>query len=555
MARHTTSERKNDQTAATAPTRAAGAFTPEGRFEAAQATPRRSLWQGAPDWNFAAVPVRHTQRSIQPHLKIGAVDDPWEREAEALAQQVTRTHENPALSGSAAFGDVPTVRAKSASAESNSPQPGQTMAPPIIHDVIGQSGQPLSAGDRRFMEARLGRDFSDVQVHTGPLAARSAESVAANAYTVGSHVVFGEGRYEPGSGAGRRLLAHELVHVMQQSSSASAWSARVMRDPAKPTPIIFAADQLVKAKEDFALTDAAGKTTVKAIHTGDLLRIVSDVGDTKGYSYSAIVMKNAGEPELKAGKTQVGVLTASKVEATLGIPSETGTRSTSVPEKSAGTLAHSGDLNGGKVKVRTGVEFSDTDKDDFAVSYRGPGSADTHILQFISREVVAVNKDKSAHPVTSTITTTGGTYDLTPGGTDSTFGKPGKANVNTDTLSHTAPFYESNESEAQDGASRTADSTTIYDLPGNLSANVQGAFTAGGANVDHVVSRAHFVDYVIQKDNVVYRTELNLQWVFNTAGDDPKRESKIGAAGAASKIDSPFKEKFDDQWPAFKFIK
>jgi hypothetical protein len=559
MVTQRSAKQKNDQLTAKT---SALTITPERRFEAAHATAQPGFWQSAPNWNFAAVPVHHTHASIQPQLKIGAVDDPLEREADVVAQQVMRTPDYGAISGSAVSTSgssgshaAPSVRAKSAINAPAGSQSGQATAPPIIHDVIRSSGQPLSPGDRTFMETRLGRDFSDVRVHTGPLAARSAESVAANAYTVGSHVVFGDGRYEPGSGAGRRLLAHELVHVMQQSSSPASSGAAVMRDPAKPTPIIFAADQLVKAKEDFTLTDAAGKTTVKAIKKGDLLRIVADVGDPKGYSYSAIVMKNAGEAELKAGKTQVGVLAASKVEETLGIASETGTRKTSVPEKKAGTEVHSGDVNKGKVKVRTDIEFSDTDKGDFGVSYKGPDSADTHILQFISREIVAVNKDKSAHPVADSITTSGGTYDLTPGGTDSTFGKPGKANVNTDTLSKTAPFYESDESEKQDGASRTADSTTIYDLPGNASAKVQGAFTAGGADVDHVVSRAHFVDYFIQKDKVVYRTELNLQWLFKTAADDPKRESKIGAAGAAANIASPYKEKFDDQWPAFKFIK
>jgi hypothetical protein len=550
MATRTMAERKATRFAAYQPTPVAETPGP------VQAEPQPGSSHRVPDWNFVSVPVRHTHRSIQPQLKVGAVDDPLEREADAVAERVMWTPEDPAISGSAVSNDVPSVRAKSAVTESTGSESGQTTAPPIVHDVIRSSGQPLDAGDRKFMESRLGHDFSGVQVHTGPLAERSAESAAANAYTVGSHVVFGEGRYEPGSGAGRQLLAHELVHVLQQSSdlAISAPGKTVMRDPAKPTPIIFATDQLVKSKEDFALTAAAGGATVKAIKAGDLLRIVNDVGNPKGYSYSAVVMKNAGEEELKAGKMQVGILNSSKVEATLGIPSETGTR-TSLPETSGGTEAHSGTVNSGTVKVRTGVDFTADDKDDFAVSYKGPGSADTHILQFISREVVAVNKDKSAHPVAKTITTTGGTYDLTPGGTDSTFGKPGKANVNTDTLSKTAPFYESDESEKANGASRTADATTIYDLPGSLAGNVHDAFTTGGADVDHVVSRAHFVDYIVQKDKVVYSTELNLRWLFNTAADDPKRESKIGAAGPATTIASPYKEKFDTQWPAFKFIK
>jgi Domain of unknown function (DUF4157) len=68
------------------------------------------------------------------------------------------------------------------------------------------------------MEPRFGRDFASVQIHTGQLAAQSAESVNAQAYTAGSHVVFGAGRYAPASREGQRLLAHELTHVVQQNS-------------------------------------------------------------------------------------------------------------------------------------------------------------------------------------------------------------------------------------------------------------------------------------------------------------------------------------------------
>src|SRR5262249_29965020 len=77
-------------------------------------------------------------------------------------------------------------------------------------------GQPLDAGTRAFMEPRFGHDFSQVRIHADERAAESARAVNALAYTVGRDVVFGEGRYEPGTSEGRRLLAHELTHVVQQ---------------------------------------------------------------------------------------------------------------------------------------------------------------------------------------------------------------------------------------------------------------------------------------------------------------------------------------------------
>jgi hypothetical protein len=67
------------------------------------------------------------------------------------------------------------------------------------------------------MESAFGTSFEDVRVHTGGQASKSAESVGANAYTVGRDVVFKDGQYNPGSAEGQKTLAHELTHVVQQS--------------------------------------------------------------------------------------------------------------------------------------------------------------------------------------------------------------------------------------------------------------------------------------------------------------------------------------------------
>ncbi|MEJ2404028.1 MAG: DUF4157 domain-containing protein [Candidatus Thiodiazotropha sp.] len=75
---------------------------------------------------------------------------------------------------------------------------------------------------RAFFEPRFGHDFSRVRVHHDPAAAASAEEVAAHAYTVGHHVVFNRGQYAPDTHGGRELLAHELAHVVQQSSASVA---------------------------------------------------------------------------------------------------------------------------------------------------------------------------------------------------------------------------------------------------------------------------------------------------------------------------------------------
>jgi hypothetical protein len=74
---------------------------------------------------------------------------------------------------------------------------------------------------RDFFEPRFRQDFSQVRVHADSQAEDAARAVQARAYTLGSHIVFGSGQYAPFTAAGKRLLAHELTHVLQQGGSAS----------------------------------------------------------------------------------------------------------------------------------------------------------------------------------------------------------------------------------------------------------------------------------------------------------------------------------------------
>ncbi len=88
-----------------------------------------------------------------------------------------------------------------------------------VHDVVSSGGgSPLAADVRADMEGRFGQDFSDVRVHTGSAAHDSAKSVNAQAYTVGSNIVFQRDKYDPASDGGKHMLAHELTHVVQQRS-------------------------------------------------------------------------------------------------------------------------------------------------------------------------------------------------------------------------------------------------------------------------------------------------------------------------------------------------
>ena len=103
-------------------------------------------------------------------------------------------------------------------------------APPIVGDVLQSSGEHLDEQTQSFMESRFNHDFSQVHIHNDTQAAQSAEAVNAEAYTVGQDVVFGDGQYQPHTDSGKRLMAHELTHVAQQSVATSQSFAHLQID-------------------------------------------------------------------------------------------------------------------------------------------------------------------------------------------------------------------------------------------------------------------------------------------------------------------------------------
>jgi hypothetical protein len=92
-------------------------------------------------------------------------------------------------------------------------------SPSPVHEVVGSGGgASLDSTTRSTMEQQFGQGFDEVKVHTDAKASASAEAVGANAYTVGSDIVFRSGHFDPASTTGQRTIAHELSHVVQQRS-------------------------------------------------------------------------------------------------------------------------------------------------------------------------------------------------------------------------------------------------------------------------------------------------------------------------------------------------
>jgi hypothetical protein len=183
-----------------------------------------------------------TLRRLQAKLTVGAVNDPLEKEADDAADRVMRMADPQVLRAA-----PPTLSRKCEECqeeESESPlqreaatgvTAGGGTAPPIVDSVLTSPGSPLDAATQQFMSRGFGADFADVRIHTDAQAAQSAAEVDARAYTVGRNVVFGAGQYDPAGESGRRLLAHELAHVVQQGSAGPTPSLQ-RQASAGPTP-------------------------------------------------------------------------------------------------------------------------------------------------------------------------------------------------------------------------------------------------------------------------------------------------------------------------------
>ena len=222
---------------------------------------------------------------VQPKLVVGPVDDEYEREADSMADQVMRMPANTSESSffkasSLAFSSVqPKCAACEEELQRQEEEPGAITfdkisepgiqrkcsecedeeqlqmkpafhnllqrqcsqceeeeqlqmkgdagavsgmsAPTSVNSVISQGGQSIDASTRGFMESRFGYDFSNVRIHNDVQAHRSSSDIHALAYTHRNHIVFSSGQYQPYTASGKRLLAHELSHVVQQTQPTS----------------------------------------------------------------------------------------------------------------------------------------------------------------------------------------------------------------------------------------------------------------------------------------------------------------------------------------------
>jgi outer membrane protein OmpA-like peptidoglycan-associated protein len=146
----------------------------------------------------------------------------------------------------------------------------ETAAPPAVQEVLSSSGQPLDSATRELMESRFGHDFGNVRVHADTKATESARQIDASAYTSGSDIVFGQGRYETGTPSGQRLLAHELTHVVQQTGQTGATGAGqvIQRQPASGSGTLQVPSIDLRENMSPSMAGALGSTSVDQFALG-----------------------------------------------------------------------------------------------------------------------------------------------------------------------------------------------------------------------------------------------------------------------------------------------
>ena len=158
---------------------------------------------------------------LQAKLTVSQPGDVYEQEADRVADEVMRSPTPTAVHGAPAR-----IQRVASHTGRNNPS-----APSSAAQIQAGPARPLEPVLRQDMEQRFGYDFSQVRLHFGGAAEQSARDVNADAYTLGHDIVFGAGQFAPHTGTGRRLIAHELTHVVQQSGGVVARNAVLQRKP------------------------------------------------------------------------------------------------------------------------------------------------------------------------------------------------------------------------------------------------------------------------------------------------------------------------------------
>jgi hypothetical protein len=268
---------------------------------------------------------------IQAKLSVGQPGDAYEQEADWVAEQMMRMPDPRAAAGQGPSARIHTPRIQRLcpgceqkeeslqAKESSGRIPGES--PTIEGQVtaLQGGGQPLPEFVRAFFEPRFGYDLSDVRIHTNARAAQSARSINALAYCVGRDIVFAAGQYAPQTMPGRRLLAHELTHVVQQDQGASEQQHLIQRWSLEAHESLTneGIQKLFPFFLDFKMDSEALSTLVVLSHEMDrrLAELWFNIGAVTAKSPKAISEFYRKQPERAKNHGEGGMYSSSRSEA------------------------------------------------------------------------------------------------------------------------------------------------------------------------------------------------------------------------------------------------
>lgn len=290
---------------------------------------------------------------LQAKLKIGPPGDKYEREADQIAKQVMSMPE-PAMQRQAAEEEEKPIQAKplagqisplvrrqpeeeeeevqkqpedDETAQAKAGSGGPSAVPPLVErgiNSINGGGRPLPESTRAFFEPRFGVDFSGVRIHKGQQAVVSARAIVARAFTTGQNIVFGSGQYAPETSDGKKLLAHELTHVVQQRNANSS-------SLYEPTSNFRRPISLTKAQHVFRVLNTAQVTAAinynNARYDERSIRIIQIItgtnvdgvfGPLSAQAVAAFQLANGLVEDGQVGENTLNVMVPNRVAAGVG---------------------------------------------------------------------------------------------------------------------------------------------------------------------------------------------------------------------------------------------
>ena len=256
---------------------------------------------------------------MQAKISVSQPSDPLEKEADRVADQVMRTPDPTVRQCEDCAPDAPCPKCEGEKIQRKACSGHSSDVPATLSSSIGSlhgGGQPLPASTRAFFEPRLGFDFSQVRVHTDQKAADSARAIQARAFTVGQEITFAAEQFAPETEEGKRLLAHELTHVVQQADGRESGTtnghvvARAV-DPSKAEPLRKELDSTLYVNNSTLeeLWASLGLDLIEAVN--DNRPLTSDTGkNKKKESYRDLWWRSTLEQNINVTAASRPVLTA-----------------------------------------------------------------------------------------------------------------------------------------------------------------------------------------------------------------------------------------------------